>query len=221
MRSKNNTEATYVAKTKKRKYSTPKSTSAKLWVLNKKIKRANYNINSRLNNYAIYGGQQTMAQTGVYSRITNIAAGTGPATRADRSITLRAILLKYTTYSADTFNVCRVALIQARGSYPGAVPVDAGVVQAVSGGGGMLPVVQPINQELWHILYDETMNFTTASWSNQSAKTTIIPRQKIIRFADSTGTTATSGDIFACFWSDSGAATHPGCDWFAKLYYSE
>lgn len=213
--------AAYTTKKRKRNYRVPKTTNGKYWQLNRRLNAANYNINSRLVNYAIYGGQTAMAQTAVFSRITNIAGGTGPATRADRSITLKHALLKFTCYSADTFNVCRVIVIQARGSYPGATPTGADVFQAVSGGAGLLEALKPINQETFHILYDQTMTFTTAAWSCESHQARIVPKQKIIRYADSTGTTATSGDIFIGIMSDSGAVTHPGLDWFVKLHYTE
>lgn len=211
----------FVSKNKKKRKRVPKTNDAKYWQLRRDMARANYNINSRLVNYAIYGGQTSMAQTPVFSRITNIASGTGPASRADRSINLTHALIKFTCYSADTFNVCRVILIQARGSYPGATPTSGDVFQTVSGGAGLLDVVKPINQETFRILYDQTMTFTTAAWSCESHQARVVPKQKTIRFADSTGTTATSGDIFIGIMSDSGAVTHPGLDWFVKLHYTE
>lgn len=173
-------------------------------------------------NFCQYGkNAQSMSQTTVVQRITATSVGTGLATRIDFNITLSSLYYRYFITSADTTNVCRVLIIQAKGHWPAGSPVDADIFRSASSG-GTLGYEMPVNTESWYVLADHAICFTTSNDAVQMVENTIkkFP-EKNLKYS-STGTQdGTSGDIFVVTCSDSGAVSHPVISGYAKLKYYE
>lgn len=199
---------------------TPKSLPGKVNKLVRLQKREMFNsIADR--NYAQYGKSTEVAgNTAVVQRITSISTGTGLASRLDNNVRLSSLYYRYTIHLADTTNIMRFLILQAKGGWQAANPVATDIFRQASGGGAT-PFEMPVLTENFHILVDKTINLYADRPIVLTEGTIYKFPQKNIHYSSTTGTTAADGDIFVVTCSDSGAIAHPYVNGFAKLKYYE
>lgn len=166
-------------------------------------------------NYVQYGiSTMVDASTGSITHITNIATGTGLASRKDLKIKLSNLQYRYILTPADTVNTLRVLIVQSKAAITG---VGTGDFFRSTSGGSALGFSEPANTENCFVLADHIIHAGDTNASCEG-KITKFP-QPVVEYTSTTGASVSRGGIYVLLWSDSNVVPHPTVQGFAKLKY--
>lgn len=204
---------------KKKFYRKKGSVSSKVNYLMKRDKQNKIQALSN-RNYAQYGVDTTSQQSSAIQRITAIdGASSGPATRPDLNISLSSLFYRYALIAADTTNVIRILIIQAKGSYSATSPTSSDIYRTASGGSSV-DCYRAINTDAFHVLVDRLIPVSTNGEAVKVVQGEFAKfGKKHLAFNTTATNTCTAGDIFFVHCSDSGAVSHPSISGFIKLKY--